>query len=112
MAGPVEPVEEDQPPPEAPHALPAAPQRSRAGWGHGGPDTITAGNGAERAVLLSIEMTSKNISDDAGSVTQRRYPDTIPKRSIFVKHLILLVEIELVPVVGLEPTRLVKGPGF
>jgi hypothetical protein len=43
---------------------------------------------------------------------RQRYADDVCKQTVFTKPLIILTRIALVPVVGLEPTRLVKGPGF
>ena len=52
--------------------------------------------GIERArkgrALANVEMTSKNISDDAGSVTPQRYPEAFPKLAIFTRALISLVK--------------------
>ena len=58
-------------------------------------------------------LKGRNSAFNTGKhVTPQRYPEDISKLAIFTKPLILLAEMVVVPVVGLEPTRLVTGPGF
>ena len=68
-------------------------------------------NRIEHRVLTPNE-NSRDAFDNYGDVIPRRYtlPDCLP--AYFTKQLILLHFIKLVPVVGLEPTRLFKVPGF
>ena len=50
--------------------------------------------------------------DNLGNVTPRRYPKGNLPCLKLIKPLKTLVFIQLVPVVGLEPTRLFIVPGF
>lgn len=62
--------------------------------------------------ILKPDENNPDTADNYGDVTRRRYPLPDCSRPCFSKQLILLRKIKLVPVVGLEPTRLFMVPGF
>ena len=68
-------------------------------------------NRIEHRILKPAE-NSLDASDNYGDVIPARYTLLFIPRPCFTKLLILLTKTEVVPVVGLEPTRLFIVPGF
>ena len=57
-----------------------------------------------------MPLTRKTAFNTGGYVMPQRYAADLRFGVMFINTLILLAIIEMVPVVGFEPTRLVTGP--
>jgi hypothetical protein len=66
-----------------------------------------------RTETICIHLPAvSNTINTGGHVNPQRYPKLNSAAAILLNTLIVLVIFNLVPVVGLEPTRLFKAPGF